>query len=173
MRPTNRLLVSMLVGGAMSACMSACMPPVPPARPTPRQPLRVSASFARTWNTLIDVFADHNIPIRAIDRASGFVSAEPVVLSADEAVRYADCGRPGGMGGQGGGFRGEGSRASDGGYRASIGYYNVVVRGDESGATVRVTAKFTSGESPVGCESRGLFESTIESDVRRRAEGHP
>lgn len=129
---------------------------------------RVAASFGRTWNALVDALLERGIPIRAIDRASGVVAAEAPRLTPAEALAYADCGR---SRSGAGGFRPRAESTSDDGrYLATGAIYNIVVRGDSTAATVRVTARFTSTESPVGCESRAVLERAVEADVKHRAE---
>src|SRR5438132_5697412 len=62
----------------------------PSTTATPRSPTYVAASFAKTWDAVIDVFAERNIPLRTLDRSSGFAATDE--LGADGSARWADCG---------------------------------------------------------------------------------
>src|SRR5690242_4566928 len=70
--------------------LAACQM-TPPAPPAPRSGMEVSASFGKTWSAVIDVFAERNIPIKTIDRASGLVVAEPQGVPT-RTDGLADCG---------------------------------------------------------------------------------
>src|SRR5262245_51646583 len=71
---------------------SGCALYGPPAAPAPRTATPVAASFAATWDALIDAFAERRIQIRAVDRASGVLVAEPQLIR-DASDSAADCGR--------------------------------------------------------------------------------
>jgi hypothetical protein len=43
----------------------------PPPPPSPRAGTTVNATANRTWDSVIEVFADRSIPIRNMERASG------------------------------------------------------------------------------------------------------
>jgi hypothetical protein len=45
--------------------------------PVVREQTAVAASFGRTWDAVIDHFAERNISIRTMERSSGFIAAEP------------------------------------------------------------------------------------------------
>lgn len=125
-----------------------------------RQPLPVAASFGQTWDAAIDVFAAHNIPIKTLDRSSGLIVAEQSRVGPSDVAKFADCGRrlmavvTAGMTGDIGPARAD---------------YNVLVRGDSTRATVRVTAHFTE-HSGRRCTTRGVFESDVEAAVKSGAE---
>lgn len=131
----------------------ACYQPPTTVAPE-RAPMKVAASFDKTWNAVVDVFADRNIPIRTIDRSSGFIATEPLGVSEDEGPDWADCGS------------GEGGEVSP--VRA---IYNVRVRGDSSATTVRVTVRWSSAERE--CVTRGVWEGDAERNIAARAEGRP
>ena len=151
---------------------SGCAFYAPPATPAPRTATPVGASFATTWDALIDVFAERHIQIRAVDRASGVLVAEPLLLR-DSPDSAADCGR--------GKFLTLTPRATDA-------VWNVLVRGDSSTSTVKASVRFsrvdrgsigtsahTEAEATTDCESRGNWEATLEKSVKASAEtrSHP
>ncbi|HVE79041.1 MAG TPA: hypothetical protein VNA89_09285, partial [Gemmatimonadaceae bacterium] len=123
----------------------------------PREPTPVAASFAKTWDAAIDAFAARNIPIRSVERASGFIAAEPAIATDDA---NADCG------------------SSVIGERLSPerAVYNVIVRGDSTRSTVRVTARWTAvyGEGRDAlveeCSTTGRWEAELEAQIKARAE---
>lgn len=122
-------------------------------RPVPAPaPLTVSASFGRTWDAVIDVFAERNIPVKTIERMSGFIATDALPVSdRRQASRWASCG----------------SASPE-----SV-VYNVVVRGDSARATVNVTALWTRSAGRVQCSSQQVWETAVEGDVKRRAERAP
>lgn len=150
----SRLLAAAIL---LAACVSAggYVPPQP--APT-QESTAVRASFGKTWDAVVEQFARQNIPIRTIDRASGFIAAEPLrtgnpPTSADSS-RFADCGRRG-----------------DVYFLPTDVVYNVVVRGDSTKSTVKTTARWSSSTLSVGaCETRGAWEHRFEDDVRYDAE---
>jgi hypothetical protein len=128
----------------------ACAPP--PSLP-PVQPTGISAGFTKTWNAVVDVLAEQNIPVKTMDKSSGFVAAELEGVDSDTMNRLADCGSQ---------FK-----------KFMVGVpgvarYNILVRGDSTTSTVKVTARFTSRDT---CTSRNVFETGFQSDVKNRAEG--
>jgi hypothetical protein len=146
---------------------SACARYHPPAPATSRDGTPVAASFGRTWDAVIDEFAKRNIPIRTIERASGFIATEmltvPVEPNGDRVHPSdvkADCGWV---------HRGYGIFPTHA-------VYNIVVRGDSARSVVRVTPKWTHVDyvkyAPVttDCSSSGLWESSLEEGIKGRAE---
>ena len=140
--------------------LAGCAPPYTPPSlvPVDRPATEVAASFGRTWDAVIDGFAARNIPIQTLERASGFIAAEPLQVS-DADTTMADCGRY------------EGATLLAG--RA---YYNVRVLGDSTRSSVRVTVRWTNlGPSGAGltqlpCVSTGSWESAFEGSIKERAE---
>lgn len=141
--------------------LAACTPMRPPAPPVQRAPTDVHASFGATWDAVIDLFAERSIPIRNMERASGFIVTEQLVISdVVMADSVADCGTD---------IMGTPKFATRGSY-------NVLVRGDSSASTVKVTARWIRTESHstdvTECSTRGVWETAFENDVKRRAEAH-
>ena len=137
----------------------ACFPKAP-APAAPRTALSVAASFSRTWDAVVDAFAERSIPIKTIDRSSGLIVADEMALPGPsiDRIKYADCGSDG-----------MGTR-----FVASRAGYNVLVRGDSARSTVKVTARFVSvnavNAKSADCSTTGLLESAIEGQVKERAE---
>jgi hypothetical protein len=137
----------------------------PPAPPAPRTAMPVVASFGRTWDAVIDVFAEDGIPIATMDRASGLivpaVSARVVGTPERGPLDYADCGK-----------NGSGSPIV-----ANQARFNVVVRGDSAQSTVQVRAFYQwvspplLGEtSAIECSTTGRYETRAETAIKARAE---
>src|SRR5262249_15246197 len=121
MRRPPTVLAAMIV----FVCACATSAPLPyykaPLAPSPRNATQVQASFATTWSAAVDVFAESNVPIETIDRASGLLVPAPLLyLSESSDSTWADCGQA-----LGGLFKG--------GYHPVIpdaARYNVRVKGD-------------------------------------------
>lgn len=136
-----------------------------PAAPVPRTTATtVNASFGKTWNAVIDQFATNNIPIHTIDRSSGIIATDLLNVPASVGD-VADCGTdmsvhlvP--------------SQAS----------YNVLVRGDSTSSTIRVTARWVRVGVARGlstavvsedCSTKQVWEPHFEAQVKSAAEsGH-
>lgn len=152
-----RSLAALLISVALTACI-----PQGPGAPTPAPVTEVSASAAKTWDAVIDVFAERNIPIRNMERASGFISTDALAVSSRQATTWADCGTSMGV-----------ALAPD---KAT---YNVLVRGDSSHANVKVTVRWTMGGGSAGmmgnvapreCATKGVWEKDMQASVKARAE---
>jgi hypothetical protein len=149
----RKLLIVLL---AVCACQ-----PVAPAPPTPRNAVDVSASFGRTWDALIDQFAARNIPIKTIDRSSGFIATDALKTSLADSS-WSDCGKD---------WMQTVIRPTDA-------TYNAVVRGDSSGSNLRVTVRWVAnGVAHIGsqgsfveCSTRGTWEAEFERLVKAAAE---
>jgi hypothetical protein len=133
-------------------------PPAPPAPPRPA--MEIVAPFGRTWDAVIDEFAAQNIPIRTMERASGFIATEQLSVPRT-TEKLADCGTDVGV--------------ALIPHRAT---YNVLVRGDSTRSTVKVTVRWTSGgltydnvTAPIECSTTGLWETRAETAIKERAEG--
>lgn len=138
--------------------LTGCVQLVPPQAAVPRAATMVTAKKEKVWDAVIEVFAEMNIAIRTIDRASGFLAAEPSAVDFRAGPSLADCGSVIGR-----------HIPPD---RAA---YNVLVRDDGQGATVKVTVAFNQGGTPmdptqINCTSRGVWESAFEEKVKRLAE---
>jgi hypothetical protein len=133
----------------------ACVTYQPPAPAAPREATQVAASFGQTWDAVIDEFADRNIPIRTIERASGLVATEQLTVSADESGD-ADCGH----------FD---SRPP---LEPTHAIYNVLVRGDSVKSTIKVTMRWmhVAEKTSVECSTRHKWERAFEETARLRAE---
>jgi hypothetical protein len=137
------------------AICASCVTYTPPPPPTPREATQVNASFGQTWDAVIDEFADRNIPIRTIERASGLVATEQLTVS-DNTAGDADCGH----------FGTYPPRPP------THAIYNVLVRGDSAKATVKVTMRWmhVAEKASLECSTRHRWEKAFEDTARRRAE---
>jgi uncharacterized lipoprotein len=150
MEVTMKLVLAFLAVLPMVGCV---MPPTTVA--TPRASTSVNASFDRTWNAVIDVFAEQNIPIATMEKASGFIVADAQFVGADakQAEEWADCGTTYGSANP-----------------ATAGKYNVLVRSvDDHTATVKVTATWAGGGA-YKCVTKGVWETDFEKSIKSRAE---
>lgn len=142
--------------GAVALFVVACTP-MPPQPATPRVAAPVNASFGKSWDATIDVFAERGIAIETLDRASGLIVPRGVDygLGMREALDYADCGRDG-----------FGTLLTPRAVK-----FNVVVRGDSTRSAIQVRVFYSTGDS--SCSSTGRYENEAESLIVARAEGRP
>lgn len=147
----------------LSGC-TASPPPEPPA-PAPRSSTEVHTSAGRLWDAVIDHFASHTVPIRTIDRSSGLIVTEPMRVEESDGRRWGWCG-----------WRNWDNLLGDGSQDAdwipiapTAGSYNVLVRGDSTRATIRVTVRWVREymgargvPSTTECRSRDVFERELE-----------
>lgn len=140
------LAITLLVG---------CAPNRPPVEPAPRDAMSVRASFGRTWDATVEYFARQNEAIRVMERASGFIATEKLSLRAQYDDTYVDCGTEGQL-------RLEPTHVT----------YNVLVRGDSSDSTLRVSARWELSrlKNPVECATRYRLEQGIEGQIKAAAE---
>lgn len=141
---------------------AGCSRWAPPAPPAPRGPMEVSAPAAKTWDAVIDVFSARNIPIKTLDRSSGFIAAEqmtvPRVDGRGVASPYADCGVY--------------NRVPQNPTHAN---YNIRVKGDSTRSTVLVTVLWKDVYDPqlgltMECTTKGVWEADAEREIKRLAE---
>jgi hypothetical protein len=136
----------------------------PTLTPPVRDSLLVAASFGRTWDAAINVFAENNLAIQTLDRSSGLLvprDAQYAALMSDTVATYADCGM----------------EYPNNSWRKPLAptsaRFNIVVRGDSARSSVLVRAFFTA-PIPAGflgdCRSRGVYESSMERLIKARAE---
>jgi len=147
-------IVTLLLTGCLSAYEYR-----PPTIVAPVREVTIAVPFENTWQALIDVFAQNQIPIRTIDRSSGLLVADPLrfnlrnfsssytgkmgsLVTSD--YLYADCGN-----------------ASTVKYNPTFARFNAQVRqrGDSSVLRVNVSYEWTPGTD---------FERSIESQVERK-----
>lgn len=140
--------------------LAACTYTPPEGVAPTRAPTAVHASMGKTWNAVIDLFADRNIPIRTIDRSSGFIATDALAVAQDSAAAtWANCGM------------------TNVDLAPGRAVYNVVVRGDSVASTVRVTVTWSTFVSIQGrtdsweeCVTTGKWESDAEANIKDRAE---
>ncbi len=153
MKPAKYLSLGILALTVACAVSQRGQPVAPP-----RSITDVQASFGRTWDATIDIFGERNIAIKQLERASGFVSTDPIALTREDqraARGWASC---------------RGNLAPD------EAVYNVIVRGDSSQSTVKVTVKWQRSRSrqlSEPCTSNRAWELCAEDDIKARAERQP
>lgn len=140
---------------------AACVPtPIQPAAPRTGTP--TTASFDKAWKAAIDIFSERNIPIKTLDRSSGLIVAENQTVPAT-ADGLADCGKVLGTA-----------------LRPTAAAWNILIRGDSARANVKANVRFMRTGTARGlstqtvtedCASYGVWESSLESEVKARAEG--
>lgn len=148
--------------GVTIAWLAACTPPTPAA--TPVSATAVGASFGKTWNAVVNVLADRTINVKTMDRSSGFVTAQASEMPKDSLKKYTtNCG--------GGGIMA--SLLLTPSDQAAVARYNILVTGDSAASSVRVTTQtimdFGSGVT-LKCLTNGVFENSIQGEVKARAE---
>lgn len=156
-----RKLIALLV---LSLPLCACVPSaIPPS--VQRSGTTVNASFGKSWNAVVDVLTERNIPIKTIDRTSGLIATDQLSVTRDMGVDdAADCGK------DAVGVKAYPTNAS----------YNVLVRGDSSTTVVRVTTRWVRiGKSrsfgstdnvSEECGSTGAWETDVERRIKAIAE---
>ena len=163
----------------------ACGIPKKPSAAIRRTGTSVNAPAQRTWDAVVALYGDQNLPIQTMDLAAGQIvgGASTVTDKIAKPERY-DCGT--------------GVQGTNPARRV---FYNAVVRGDSTRSTVQMTARWetwvggtlaNSWDRPVQggwdaerwkawvggdvantweCTTQGERETEFESQVRARAEG--
>ncbi|HEV8380972.1 MAG TPA: hypothetical protein VGQ29_05265 [Gemmatimonadales bacterium] len=128
----------------------------------PRDATPVRASLGRTWDAVVAAFASRHIPIRTMNRASGFIATDHLLISRQESERWGKvCGTSGVLG------------LKD--LYADHASYAVFVRGDSAASTVAVSMHLTQGgtfEDPLvfECPSVYVREPELAAAITRAAE---
>jgi hypothetical protein len=140
------------------AYSAGCAPQPPQLAPRPVPAAEITAPFDRVWGAVIDYFADNSVPIRTLEKASGLIATETMLVPTGR-IDFADCGKD-----VLGEFIGPSHAA-----------YNVRVTGDSAKSSVRVTAIFTNQHSPryPQCVSRGNYERVLLNSIRYRMKSVP
>lgn len=138
--------------------LCACYGYRPPAPPIPTSEQPVNASFAKTWDAVIDLFSEQNISIATIERASGLIVAAPAYTgtSLSNGLEYADCGTI--------------NRLPILPNRVN---YNVRVKGDSTRSTLRVNVVFLSlwDKASYECSTKNVWEKNVWARIAAKAEG--
>jgi hypothetical protein len=145
------LAAALVAASSLTACARHPGPPVAYEATT------VSASFGRTWTATLDEFSRRTIPIKSIDRTSGVIITDALLLDPSY-YPHSDCGSDG---------------IGTTPFGATQGTFSVVVRGDSSQSTVRVNVRWISVGSGASalCSTKGTWERTFQSAVKDAAEG--
>jgi hypothetical protein len=124
----------------------------------------VDASFNRTWDAIVDLFARRQIPLRRLDRDSGLIATESVPVSGTLATNWAACRDTAGA-----------SASPPGGAPPPLetpvppthARYEIEIQGDSTQSTIRATAYWTA-PTPADCTSNGTWEAAFEKEVRKQ-----
>lgn len=149
MRATN-LIVATACVAATSSCLQPRLPPIA----APRTPVPVNASYSRTWDAVVAVFAERNITV-VQDSAARTVRTPSAIQLQQGDTGGEDC--P--------------NQTDDQVLRPQYVTYRVGVSGDATKSTVVAYALYE--RMPGGgseCGTRGTWETQFEGDVKRRAE---
>ncbi|MEO6055841.1 MAG: hypothetical protein ABIQ49_03300, partial [Gemmatimonadales bacterium] len=141
---------------ALLVWLAACTGYTPPAPPSPRDATPIAASSGTSWDAAIDLLAARNIPIRTLERASGFIATEQLSVGTTDGLAWADCGK----------FNGQ--RVGP-----NSGIYNVLVRGDFTHSSVKATVRWvyrTTKARTYECATSHVWEEGFEAGVKMRAE---
>lgn len=142
-----------MIVGVVVITIAACAQPT--TAPTPVSAASVNASFGKTWNAVIDDLSQRTIPIKTLDRSSGFVAAEVSSVPMTELGTYTtNCGGV--------------MNAMLGASGPGVANYNIVVRGDSTASTVKVTLAIIQGGKQ--CVTKGSFETGMQDEIKARAE---
>lgn len=143
-----------MIIASLTLFAGACAPTTPHLAEAPAIATPIAAGFNQAWNGVIDVLAEDNIPVKTLDRSSGFVVAEVSTMDLHTLGLYTDCG----------GFLDLMVNSEQYG----VANYNILVRGDSAMSNVKVTARFTHGAGT--CRSKNVFESGFQEAVKAHAE---
>jgi hypothetical protein len=149
--------------GLACALLAACVR-LPEPTSAPRPPAPISASVARTWDAVIDQLGEQAIPLRSMEKASGFIATQTIAMQGvtTEPTKWADCGT-----------------FASFHFAPTAVEYTILVRGDSTRASVRSSARYLlvkndgTSAGPTECVSNGVFEASFEESVKRRAEARP
>lgn len=120
----------------------------------------VASSPEDTWSALVDIFAANQWQIDKIDKASGLITADRMLVSKsspESVASYADCGE----------VSGESERDK----LATTVSFNIVTRAAGTGTTVTVNASFN--RMGRACASTGGIENMIRDSLRANAKKRP
>lgn len=138
----RRSYVTVLLPAVM--LLGGCIATPPKTHPAPADVI-VHVPFDATWQRIIAFFANDNIQIQTIDKASGLVASQQSALTRDQAVTWVDAG------------------TALGGPRTRLlvvtASFNVFVRPLGDSTSVRVNFAPRCGSVP--CVSTGVFETAL------------
>jgi len=109
-----------------------------------------------TWTALIDTFADNDWAIGRLEKDSGIITTDWMLLSTGQADEFADCG------------------STPGSTNRSQVRFNVRVRGAADGSVVVVNTTFRrlrtvmNASDVIDCTSKGVVEALVHEGVSRR-----
>lgn len=153
-----------IIGVAISAVVAGCAGYKPPMKRDVVTEREIARPYDRTWNNIIEWFASNNIPIKTIDKQSGFITTE---FDLRNNIREScDCGKSG-----------FGAIVND----QVVGNFNVIVRtvGDSTTrVSVKTFFKSTTREAsfstavpdrivPIDCATTGYLKGLVLGSAGR------
>ncbi len=75
------------------ACATAPPRYMPPTPSNPQNTFEIEAPFDVVWPTVVRVYADRNIGIKTIEKDSGLIASDSMLLNTNEFLNYMDPGR--------------------------------------------------------------------------------
>ncbi|MEM7024602.1 MAG: hypothetical protein AAF637_18785 [Pseudomonadota bacterium] len=149
------------------ACMlSACAAFLPPKPYYGETEGTLAVPYDSAWQRAVAVFATNNIPISVLDKSSGYIAANDVIVMENGRYStrppYLDCGG--------------GILAVYGSFVANITVLLEAVAPDQTSFRINVTGKVFYKDNPDGskrdpatkqCQSTGGFETTFLDSLRR------
>jgi hypothetical protein len=176
-------MLSLCAAMSLSACVTGYVPP--PANLSPRVATEVGAPYDSTWAIVVSYFADHNIAIRTIEKASGIIVAEAARADLLPNRRWKVDSLGNTISVNGAPVPGPGVYAECGSYNDApidpqTGAFNVRVLGAATRSTVRVNVRYLAARpllasavkvpAVLECTSTGRWETELEASVKLIAE---
>lgn len=134
----------------------SCMP----TPPKPRQiqnSFPIEKSFDSVWPAVIEVFAELNLPIMNMEKASGLITTDWISFDSSKVYSYMDCGDLSALA-----FT----------QKTRRGKFNVFVKKtDEKGCEIKINSVFetavfySGGVQTFPCVSKGVLEAEIYKRV--------
>jgi hypothetical protein len=142
--------------------VAACPAPTPPKTYTVDKNFTISAPVDATWSAIVDVFALRNWKIDKLDKASGLITTDWMLVSAystETVGQFMDCGTT------------PGETEAD--KLRSLVSFNIVVHeaGPNTAVTVNASFRRRLGNGLIDCESTGAVEDLIHENLRTKTKG--
>ena len=153
-------IACLLLAGLSTGCGKAYIAPQPPAEPAP---VAVNVPFDRALDLVAAELGRSNTPMATVDRGTGLVVAQAIVVKRPQSTEWSDCGKIKGY-----------ATERDRGF-ATRGSFEVMVRPAGQGSTIHVTARWSKPDMDADratCVSTGVFERALEARIRAAADLH-
>jgi hypothetical protein len=152
-RPSaGRAAVALLAAALLAGCSMSTPAPAPAVAQ-----VVVGAPLDSVWPRVIAFFANNNVPVQTLEKASGLIASQPLDLSSEQRRAWLACGKALGVT----------IKPERDGFHART-TFNVFVRPIADSTSVRVNMavhatmdSYTGGESELDCQSNGKFEQAL------------